>query len=297
MHKYIGADNAVDTASDYELFSAAAVTVRLAGLHAGLEESVGMYVSCAALLGMWGHARVARLAFEDVECNWLRQYLHDVQEDRSKASAFINLAAAQPFMSVDWTSDQASFPLPKSVAALLHDWQRMCGGPWTTNIECIRVAERYCLETARTALDRYGHSLPECWTRIDRDDEGALIELGAQISDMITPYGGDSHSPSMRLECGVGGFICPDCRRDHARLPKPSSSSSSSTQRKTTATRTSASRKIEHSSTSNFGSLDAKSTRSSVRDDPKASGKDLRRLHPQSRLAKRGKAANASTGR
>ena len=137
--------------------------------------------------------------------------MHRVIEEtseRERVQQLVILAAAQPFMSIDWRPPSNGVALPKAVDALMHDW--ITDGPWSTNEKCLEVALAYCLQTARVARRFYKKLMPQTWQNLDDADTDVLIEIGAQISDVITPYGGDSRSPSLR-ECGVDGYVCDVC--------------------------------------------------------------------------------------
>ena len=64
--KYASANN--DPVSDFDLFAAAFVTVRLVCVGCDKSKFCGkLYVFCEAMLAMWGYADVARQAFEDID--------------------------------------------------------------------------------------------------------------------------------------------------------------------------------------------------------------------------------------
>jgi len=180
--------------------AAAFIVVRLSNEYAFPDKLDHIYSASLAVLASWGKsALVQELA------HWPRdETVRAIVRALSSAAAgkrVMRVASAQPFCDESWQPPDDGRSMPKAVAALAHDWQPECGGPWRTHAEIVQRAVRYCIDVADAAQRQHGRRVEamrrlyaECHDDLDR------AALGALLADSVSPNSG-STVPVSRCRC------------------------------------------------------------------------------------------------
>ena len=190
------------------------MTVRLSEMYTYPEQIDEMYVAALCLMASWGLSNVVRYVLSEC-CDLMISDAQSVLTDRARVESIICMIAEMPFMDEYWRPDENNNDqLPKAVESLLHEWSASCGGPWNTNAESIERAMAYCKRVGEIAVTRYRHILPRnlvaqalmAYSKKDGSysvdsDTLSKCEVGAQLADIITPFGGDSCIPEKFSHC------------------------------------------------------------------------------------------------
>jgi len=190
-------------------FLAAFISVRLSGMYAAIEQFDDIIVATNCLLAAWGYSDTVRLLV-DVDLLDIMSAVITKIDSVDTARALTELARSMPFMDLEWRpDDNDNEPLPRAVASLLHDWNTRTDADgaataaWATNRDCVKRAMRYCGDVGRFVASNHRTMLPRETRRslaTQVCNDMFLCEIGAQLADIVSPFGGDSSTPR-RASC------------------------------------------------------------------------------------------------
>jgi len=265
--------------------AAAFIVVRLSEEYTFPEQVDGIFSASLAVLASWGYSTIVQNISHLPRATIVRALVGALSNVET-SKRVMSVAFQQPFCDESWQPPDDGQLLPKAVAALAHDWQPECGGPWRTHAEVVQRAVRYCADVADTAQRMHGARV-EALRKLYNDCNGDLdrAALGALLADWVSPNTG-STVPVALCRCGTCDEPTTTTKTDVKR-------------RRAYVKHTNSGRRLLNGASSfvsKRGTLDMSDKRSKRAQPPRYVGNSTSRFDDTSRSTSRSSFASACTG-